>query len=361
MNSIEKELENINGYAFPFEGEKHLATIVELPYRKDTWRENGTPALREFLAVVRAISQYEMVVVIADPRIDFSIVRDFQMPNTHILRLPYDDSWARDNIGVFLLNNETKLLCGVDFLFNAWGGKIDGLYKDWNNDNNLSKNTFLDLLIPRYPQKDFILEGGSIHTDGKGTILTTEECLLSKGRNSSLTKEEISQKLMSSLNARKILWLPYGIYNDETNGHVDNIACFLKPGTVALAWCDEETNPEQFGRCLADLQYLESQSDADGNPLTIVKVTLPKPLYLTDEEAKTIENDDTAIERVGGRRLAASYINFYQGERFVLVPQFNDEQDLNALDFFKEQYPNKDIIPIPSREILLGGGNIHCI
>lgn len=361
MNSILKEKENISGYVFPFEGEKHLATIVLVPYRKDTWREDASHALDNFLEVVKAISEFEMVVVIIDPRIDEKICSRFQMKNTHILRLKYDDAWARDSLPVFLKNDEEKSLVGVDFGFNSWGGDFDGLYKPYDDDNALGKNTLLELMIARHPSKDFILEGGSIHTDGEGTLLVTEECLLSKGRNPSLTKEEIEERLKKELNVEKILWIPYGIYNDETDGHVDNVCCFLKPAVVALASCQDKDDP-QYERYLKDKEYLSSCTDAKGRKIEIVELPLPKPQYLTKEEADGILDDEDAISRQEGRRLAASYVNFYMGEDFIILPQFHDENDKKAIDILSSFYKGtKTIVPIYSREILLGGGNIHCI
>ncbi len=361
MNSILKDFTSLSSYVFPFEGEKHLATIIMVPYREDTWREEAKPAVENYLEVVKAISQYEMTVVIIDPRIDEKIVSRFQMRNTHILRLKYDDAWARDSLPVFLANEEKKSLVGVDFGFNSWGGSYDGLYTDYKNDNEVGKNTLLELMIHRYADKDFILEGGSIHSDGKGTLLVTEECLLSPGRNPSMTKEEIEERLKKDLNVKKVLWLPYGIYNDETDGHVDNICCFLKPGVVALAETDDVSDP-QYERSKKDREYLLNETDAEGNKLEIISLPLPKPQYLTKEEAAGIKNDTTAITREENRRLAASYVNFYMGKDFLILPQFGDEKDEVAKKILSDFYKNeKEIVPIYSREILLGGGNIHCI
>ncbi len=361
MNSILKELENISSYVFPFEGAEHLATIVIVPYRTDTWRNDALPAIENYLEVVKAISEYEMVVVIVDSRIDEKICSRFQLRNTHILRFRYDDAWARDSLPVFLKNDEEKRLVGVDFGFNSWGGEVDGLYTPYDDDNALGKNTLLDLMIQRHPAKDFILEGGSIHTDGNGTLLVTEECLLSKGRNPSLSKEQIEERLKKELNVKKILWLPYGIYEDETNGHVDNICCFLSPGVVLLAETDDMTDP-QYERSRKDREYLENETDASGNPLKIISMPLPKPQFMTKDECDGIKADGKAIERLEGRRLSASYVNFYMGKDFIILPQFGDENDAVAVKILQDFYKGaKTIVPIQSREILLGGGNIHCI
>ena len=360
MNSIEHERKDVKGYRFPFEGEKHLATLIELPYRKDTWRGNAEFAMEEFLNVVKAISRYELVCVIADPRIPYQTIRKFEGDNVYFFRERYDDSWARDMTPIFLIDDKTGNLCGVDFGFNAWGGDYDGLYEDYQDDNALSKNILLDLFIPRFAKKDFILEGGSVHSDGEGTLLTSECCLLSKGRNPSLSKTQITNVLKKTLNVEKVIFLPNGIYNDETDGHVDNMACFLKPGTVLLAYTDDKDDP-QYALCEENYRYLSKVRDAQGRKLEIIKVMLPKPQYLTKEEAEGLVMDSDAIQRMAGRRLAASYINFYLGEKFVILPQFHDPMDEVAVKQFRELFPDREIIPVYSREILLGGGNIHCI
>lgn len=360
MNSIENDIHDIQGYRFPFEGEKHLCTVIEVPYRKDTWRNDASPAIDEFLSIVKAISEFEMVVVVIDPKIPYQIVRKFDLPNTHILRLPYNDSWARDNTPVFLRQDSTGSLAAADFSFNAWGGSYNGLYKDYADDDFLGALLARELYIHHYDCSDLILEGGSIHTDGEGTLLVTESCLLSKGRNPSLTKDEIENKLKDHLNIEKVLWLPYGIYEDETDGHIDNIACFSKPGQVLLAWTEDKNDP-QYEMSRKDYEYLSSVNDAKGRSLDIVKVMLPEVQKLSLEEASGIVLNDNAIERLAGRRLAASYINFYLGEEFVILPQFGTKEDETALKQFNSIFPERKIVPIYSREILLGGGNIHCI
>jgi agmatine deiminase len=216
-------------------------------------------------------------------------------------------------------------------------------------------------MIPRFAKKDFILEGGSIHTDGEGTLLTTSCCLLSPGRNPLLSQEQIEKTLKETLNQEKVIFLPKGIVDDETSGHVDNIACFLAPGTVLLATSDDPSDP-QYRDSREDAEVLAEETDAKGRKLTVIPLPVPKPLYLTEEESAGIADSGNAIERKAGRRLAASYVNFYLGEKFALVPQFGVPEDEKAVKVLGDFYQGtKKIIPIRSREILLGGGNIHCI
>ena len=214
--------------------------------------------------------------------------------------------------------------------------------------------------VDRYRLDDFILEGGSIHVDGEGTCMTTEECLLSAGRNSSMTKEEIEKTLCDYLNVEKVLWLPRGIYNDETNGHVDNMCTFVKPGVVALAWTEDENDP-QYQRSVEAYEYLSNETDAKGRKLEIHKILTPSPILITKEESEGVDAVDGTLPREEGDRMAASYINYYVGNGFVAVPVFNDPNDAKAIEELKKLYPDRKIEPIYAREILLGGGNIHCI
>lgn len=346
-----------NDYIFPFEGKKHEGTIIELPYRADTWRNKASNAIPVFLELVKIISKYEKVYLICDPKIDAKTIKPFEISNVEILRIPYNDSWARDNTLIFL--SDKKEIKAVDFGFNAWGGNVDGLYKDWTDDNKLGSNLIKYFNLPHIDAKDFILEGGSVHSDGEGTILTTKACLLSLGRNSNLDQPEIEKKLLNYFNAQKIIWLPHGIYNDETNEHVDNVACFLKPGVVALASCYNKDDI-QYEYYKEDLEVLKNEVDAKGRKFKIVEINVPSPLYLTKEEADGLKISD-AIIRPENNRLAASYINFYMSDKFVIVPQFGVKEDKEALNILKEFYPNKDVYGIMSREILLAGGNIHCV
>jgi agmatine deiminase len=249
----------------------------------------------------------------------------------------------------------------VDFRFNAWGGEVDGLYSNYKNDDQLTKNLAKKFGQEVYRLDDFILEGGSIHVDGEGTCLVTKACLLSEGRNPHLTQLEIEEQLKIYLGVTKVIWLKNGIYNDETNEHVDNIACFIKPGVVALAWTNDKKDP-QYKFSMSAYKTLTSSTDAKGRPIEVVKIKLPKPLYMSKKESKGIKTSNhDAKARQEGDRLAASYINFYQGEKFVILPGFGVPEDKLAKQQLQELYPDKDIIQINTKEILLGGGNVHCI
>lgn len=344
-----------DGFTLPFEGNLHDGTIILLPYRADTWEDGGLKAFFEFKEIILAISLYEHVYVIKSKNVKYDISSLNGLKNISIHELEYDDSWARDNTLIFLRNKEGKLRA-VDFGFNAWGGKVDGLYYPWDNDNELGKKLIELLNVESYSDKNFILEGGSIHSNGKGLLLTTEACLLSEGRNSNLTKEEIDAHLKDMLGVNKVIWLPHGIYNDETNEHVDNMACFLDEKTVLLATSKDES----------DIQYkwsMEAKKILEDNDLNVLLVNCPNPyLSLTEEEANSIVLDENAKPRLKGDRLAGSYVNFYMGKDFIILPKFNVKEDLEAYNLLNDFYKGKKKIhQIESRKILVAGGNIHCI
>lgn len=351
-------------YSMPFEGEEHLGTVIELPFRTDVWRNDARAALWDFMSVILSIAQFEKVYVVASKEA-LSKNTDILSPlfsnfNVQVLPIEYDDSWARDNAPVFTRNNEGEI-CGVNWGFNAWGGTYNGLYDSWDKDNSMGTPLLSSLNIDEFKIKDFILEGGSIHTNGKGTLVTTEECLLSKGRNPNLTKNQIEDTLKKVLGQKKIIWLPYGVYNDETSGHVDNMACFLDETHVLLASIDDKNDP-MYERYKIDLEVLKNETTADGKKIEVIEMPVPGPLYMNKEEQLSLANDDHAIVREQGNRLAGSYVNFYMGKEFIILPTFNDPNDQKAYDILNSFYKGKKrIIQIPGREILLGGGNIHCI
>lgn len=348
-----------DGFIVPFEGRKHLATLMLLPYRKDTWRNAGSFARNNLKEVIEAISQYEPVYLGIDPTIYTKVAKYFRMKNVKILKIEYNDAWSRDNMPIFVVNE--KEIRGIDFGFNAWGGNVDGLYTNWDFDDALAKKVCEKLGFSYYLNKGFILEGGSVHFDGEGTCLTTEACLLSEGRNPTLTKDEIENILKEHLNVEKVIWLKNGIYLDETNEHIDNMACFLAPGKIALSWCDDVNDP-QYEMCVDAYNTLIETTDSKGRNFEIVKIPLPKPMYMTEEEAKGIDNSEhTSKERLVNSRLSASYVNFYQSDSYVILPAFGVPEDEIAFNIIKQNYPEKEIIQINTREILLGGGNIHCM
>ncbi|KAK9847177.1 hypothetical protein WJX84_008522 [Apatococcus fuscideae] len=343
------------GWGMPAEWEAHTGCWIGWPYRSDNWRQAAGPAQRAFATVVKAIAQFEHVTVGA--RAEEVQAAKLQLgAEAQIVVIPFDDAWFRDT-GPTFVRARDGTVAGVDWDFNAYGG----LYPDYEQDKLIASNILKAAGVQRLPCP-LVLEGGSIHVDGQGTLLTTEECLLNTAgrvRNPDLSRAQIEGLLRQMLGVRKIIWLPRGLYADEdTNGHVDNFACFAAPGKVLLAWTDDESDP-QFERSCEALKILQSETDAQGRRLKVTKLHLPDPLFRTAEELPVCEGDHT---REAGERLAASYVNFYIANGGIVMPAFGQEPaDSRAWNTLVKTFPNRKVVSVPTREILLGGGNIHCI
>jgi agmatine deiminase len=204
------------------------------------------------------------------------------------------------------------------------------------------------------------MEGGSFDVDGEGTLLTTAECLLNPNRNPDLSQAQIEAYLCSHLGVRQVVWLPRGVYLDETDGHVDNFARFVAAGVVVLTWTHDTSDP-QYERSAEALEILRSTKDARGRDLQVVLLHQPGPLHASAEEAEGVDTVEGSRPRIGGGRLAGSYVNSYLGNGIVVVPTFGDRHDSAALDAYATLFPHRTVLPVPGREILLGGGNVHCV
>jgi len=199
-----------------------------------------------------------------------------------------------------------------------------------------------------------------VHVDGEGTCLTTEECLLNPNRNPSLSRADIESLLQAHLGVEKVLWLPRGVFGDETDGHIDNLACFTRPGRVLLTWSEEAGDPQAEISAEAR-QVLESATDARGRRLDVGLLPAPGPLTLTAEEASGVDGSEYARPRVAGARMAGSYVNFFIGNSVVVYPLLDERHDDHVRVQLEDEFPGRRVEAVPGREILLGGGNIHCI
>ena len=371
----------------PAEWEPHSACLLLCPHNAATFRLVDVEA--EFLNVVRAIvtQGHEKVVLGCfneEQCVQYRKLTADLGEMVYCVVCPSNDSWARDTAPTFVITRPSNMqqensLVALDWDFNAYGGPNDGCYWPCEQDrlvaSTLTRTLMEDTkLVPSDTTTEsipLVLEGGSIHTDGQGTLLTTAECLLNKNRNPDKSQAEIERIVLQATGCTKMIWLDYGLASDDdTNGHVDNWACFVQPGHVVLAWTDDETNQgENYRRCRHSLAQLESATDARGHTLTIHKLYLPDPMFYTDEEiesltVKTPTADNPAIvePRQVGEALAGSYVNFYIANQAVVVPQYGDlVHDAKALETLRPLFPNREVVGVATREILIGGGNIHCI
>ena len=213
--------------------------------------------------------------------------------------------------------------------------------------------------VDSYRTEGFVLEGGSIHVDGEGTVLTTEMCLLSEGRNPDKSKEEIEQMLCNYLGCEKVLWIKDGIDPDETNGHIDDVACFIAPGEVACIWTEDKDHPF-YEQAQAAYKFLSEATDAKGRKLKVHKLCLTKKPCLL-EGADTIDAVEGTIPREDGEVSIASYMNFLIVNGAVILPQYGDENDAVAIEQVRKMFPDREVVGVQTKEVAFGGGNIHCI
>ena len=383
---------------FPAEYEPHLGTLMIWPERPGSWGKDASGAEDAFTEIISELLKTEQVFLLVSGKAlpaakkkleeklsEMPEVAPGMLARLSLIEMETDDAWARDVGPTFVLSETetgsdvpagdaaegcaedgssrcTRL--AVNWRFNAWGGEVDGLYASWEKDDAAAKRFAAWLGDPVLDASPFVLEGGSIHTDGEGTLMVTESCLLSAGRNPQMDKAGIEAELKKYLGVEKILWLPRGIWMDETNEHVDNVAAFVGPGEVVLAWTDNKEDP-QYELSKQDLEYLSGETDAKGRKLKIHKLPIPDvPVCCRQEDIDNYIFEPGEDEREAGERLAASYVNFYFANGIALVPQFggvNTESDRRAVRILEALCPDRRVVPVAARSILLGGGNIHCI
>jgi agmatine deiminase len=348
-----------DGFHMPAEWAAHSKTWMVWPERPDNWRLGGKPAQAAFTAVAKAIAEFEPVTVCVSADQYENARARLDQANIRLVEITTDDAWVRDTGPTFVTHASGEVR-GVDWTFNAWGGFDGGLYWPWQRDDQVARKILEIEGCSRYRTEGFVLEGGSIHVDGEGTLLTTEECLLNRNRNPELSREQIEKVLHEQLAIDTVIWLPDGLFNDETDGHVDNFCCYVRPGEVLLAWTDDPQNPN-YPRCQAAMAVLENARDAKGRQLIVHKMPIPGPLHATAEECAGVDLVAGSQERSPEVRLAGSYVNFLIVNGGIIAPTFDDPMDAEAEAILQRLFPAHRVVMVPGREILLGGGNIHCI
>jgi len=302
------------------------------PCRRDLWGETLVQARADYAAVANAVAAFEPVTMIANPGADAADARAACSAGVEIVELALDDSWLRDCGPIYVHDDEgTNDRVAVHFAFNAWGEK----FPPWDNDATVGR-AIAERLGDRVVESAMVLEGGSILTDGQGTLLTTEQCLLNANRNPSLSREQIEAELSARLGVRHVVWLGMGLLEDrDTDGHVDLIAAFTAPGRVLLQMVGEE-NPNH-AHCVENRARLEAAG---------IEVT---------------ELGLLPYGEVAGETVAASYLNFYICNGAVIVPVAGADTDEAALSLIAAAYPGREVVAVPGLVIAYGGGGPHCI
>lgn len=314
---------------WPAEWEPHKATWMAWPCRSEIWLHGLEKAQLAFADVANAISESESVKMLVRPE-HTALARKTLSSNVELIEYLLDDSWARDICPLWITNNGQAE--ALSFTFNAWGEK----FTPYGHDAKVA-----DFIIQQTKSQstdyDFVLEGGAIHGNGAGTLLTTEECLLNPNRNPDMNKSAIEGKLLSAFGAQEIIWLKRGLYGDEdTDGHIDNMACFVDSHTVLSQKVNQPTSEN-------DAIYNENRSIIQRHGLELIELHEPEPRYLN------------------GQRMPLSYINYYVANEQVIIPAFGCKQDDEAKSVIQDLFPQRSVTQLNADEITIGGGGIHCI
>ena len=305
------------------------------PSRPALWGAGMDAARSAYAAVARAIARFEPVTMVARDE-DLADAAARCGSGVDVLAMPLDDSWMRD-FGPTFLRNDGGEVAGVAWRFNAWGGK----YRGYAADAELAGRLLDRLKLPRF-DAPFVLEGGAVHSDGEGTVLATESVLLNPNRGMAASRAEAEALLRDWLGAEKVIWLPAGMVGDETDGHIDNVACFAAPGCVLALAAPDRADPNHAGLA-ENLALLAAERDAHGRALDVVCL------------------DQTTLPDAAGQPGAASYINFYIANGGIVMPAFMTDEDAPAAAVVRIAFPGRTVVQVDARAIVRGGGGIHCI
>ena len=332
----------------PAEWEPHEATWLSWPHEVTDWPGKFAAIPWAFAEIVRHLARVEKVYLMvansASENQVHSILKksEANLKAVDFFRIPTDRGWMRDSGPICVTNSDGDVAFN-HFVFNGWA-KYRNHKKDAVAVSAANKKLKRDLWQPAHNGRRVVLEGGSIDVNGCGTLVTTEECLLSKTqqRNPGFTKKDYEAVFREYLGVTNVLWLKNGIAGDDTHGHVDDLTRFVNPSTVVTI---VEDNPADanYPALKENLALLKNMRDQDGAPLQIKTLLMPQPIYFA------------------GQRLPASYANFYVANKIVLVPTFNDANDRVALNILAELFPQREIIGINCRDLVLGLGTIHCM
>ena len=326
----------------PAEWERHRATWLAWPHNKSDWPGKFGAIPWVYAEIVRKLAERETVsLIVESPKHREDAQRILKkagarLESVELHRIPTDRGWMRDSGPIFVRRGGT--LAATCWRFNAWAK-----YDDWKKDAKVGRAIARLRKVPVLEQR-LVLEGGAIDVDGEGTLLATEECLLSdvQERNPGVSREELERVLAETLGATKVIWLGRGIAGDDTHGHIDDLARFVGPGRVLLC-VEPNARDENHGALAENRERLQGARDARGRAIEVIELPMPAPLGF------------------GGRRLPASYANFYLANGVVLVPTFNDPKDRVALGTLAECFPDRDVVGIHAVDLVWGLGTLHCM
>jgi agmatine deiminase len=327
------------GFRMPAETAKHVATWVAWPSHGDLWLENLAPARAAFARLVECIAEGETAeVLVPDSEQETAARAALPTVSVRFHRVPFGDIWLRDTAPIFLAREGGREVASVRFVFNGWGGKYV-----LDHDDRVAERIAERAGKMRAFASSFVLEGGAVEVDGEGSVLTTRQCLLNRNRNPSMTEAAVEAGLRDALGCDKVLWLGDGLLNDHTDGHVDTVMRFVRPGVVVAMEARDRADPNRDA--LATLVHdAEALTDARGRKLEVVRIPSPG-----------------RVEDADGRVLPASYVNYYVTNTCVVVPTYGSPFDDEALARVGALYPGRRAVGVECRALLTGGGALHCI
>lgn len=321
-----------DGFSMPPEWGPHERCVMAWPCRSSMWGPALAAAKTEYAATARAIARFEAVLVVAPPGMEAEAAAACG-PDVEVTAWAIDDSWTRD-MGAVLVTDPQGRRRGVDFVFNSWGGK----FVPYDQDARFAERMCAHLGVERYDAAPLVLEGGAFTVDGTGTVITTEQCLLHPNRNPSLTRAQIEDGLRSWLGVDEVVWLPFGLVeDDDTDGHVDNVAAFVAPGVVLAQTTSDLDNPNH-GRLRANVAVLEAAG------------------------LEVLELDVLPYATIDGTEVVVPPTNLYQaGAHGVVVPVVDGDDGRRALDAVAHLLPDREVVGVPGATLAVGGGGVHCI
>ncbi len=325
-----------HGYRMPAEWEPHEGTWISWPKDPNTFPAQILPAVeRTFVRIVDALGEGEVVhILVNDSKAQSRVKARVRNSRVSIHHIRTVDVWVRDYGPTYVRGGKGA---AVKWIFNAWGNKYEDLKPDDGAGEEIAASSGLTVVRP-----GVVLEGGSIDVNGIGSLLTSEQCLLNPNRNPGLGKEELEKVLGANLGARNVIWLGSGIEGDDTDGHIDDIARFVGPRTVAAA-AEPDRNDLNHGALKENLRRLEESRDQDGRRIEVLEIPMPP---------KVISPDG---------RLPASHLNFYVGNHAVIVPTFGGGSDRLAVERIQEAFPGREVTGIDCRALVYGLGTLHCV
>ncbi len=332
-----------NGYRFPPEWAPHAATWLSWPFDDALWEGYLEPVRQDFAGLVAIIARYEPVVLnVRDDEAERDARARLAAAGVDLTRVrfhpvPLNDAWFRDN-GPIFVQDAAGTVALVDWRFNAWGGK----YAPWDADDRAPAAVARTLGMRRFTY-DVVMEGGALEVNGQGVCLTTRSCLRTPERNPDLDEEGLERVLRDALGIRRLVWLERGLEGDHTDGHIDTITRFSDDCTIVTAVTDDRDDAN-YAPMQTNLAQLQALRDHEGRPYRVVPLPLP---------GRRIGDD--------GTRLALSYANFYIGNGFVVVPQYDDPMDAVALEVLRPLFPGREVIGSSAVALITGGGAFHCV